>query len=144
MVACAKWGLSARYVGKIGDDQAGTLQQAEMVRAGVESHWITVPDCPSLYPSSWSMGERESGRLLWHAIPVSNTPPRDSEGVGRAVEAPSRDGHDCAAAAAAARWAREMNIPVTADVDNLYPGVEDLLENVDYLISSTSSRAIDQ
>ena len=46
------------------------------------------------------------------------------------------DGHDCAAAAAAARWAREAHIPVTADLDNLYPGVEALLENVDYAISS--------
>jgi len=46
------------------------------------------------------------------------------------------DGHDCAGAAAAARWAREAAIPVIADLDNLYPGVEALLENVDYLISS--------
>ena len=46
------------------------------------------------------------------------------------------DGHDCSAAATAARWAREAHIPVTADLDNLYPGVEVLLENVDYVISS--------
>ena len=46
------------------------------------------------------------------------------------------DGHDCAGAAAAARWARDAAIPVIADLDNLYPGVEALLENVDCLISS--------
>jgi sugar/nucleoside kinase (ribokinase family) len=46
------------------------------------------------------------------------------------------DGHDCGAAATAARWARQASIPVTADLDNLYSGVEALLENVDYLISS--------
>jgi len=32
--------------------------------------------------------------------------------------------------------AREASIPVIADLDNLYPGVEALLEHVDYLISS--------
>jgi sugar/nucleoside kinase (ribokinase family) len=46
------------------------------------------------------------------------------------------DGHDCAGATLAARWARSASIPVSADLDNLYPGVEVLLENVDYAITS--------
>lgn len=46
------------------------------------------------------------------------------------------DGHDCAGATQAARWARGAQIPVAADLDNLYPGVEVLLENVDYAIAS--------
>jgi sugar/nucleoside kinase (ribokinase family) len=46
------------------------------------------------------------------------------------------DGHDTAAAAQAARWAREAGIAVFADVDNLYTGVEALLANVDYLMAS--------
>jgi hypothetical protein len=41
IIACRRWGLSARYVGKIGDDSAGKLQRAEMQREGVEAHWIT-------------------------------------------------------------------------------------------------------
>ena len=32
VTACALWGLKARYVGKIGDDSAGILQQNEMIR----------------------------------------------------------------------------------------------------------------
>jgi sulfofructose kinase len=46
------------------------------------------------------------------------------------------DGHDTAAATAAAGWARAAGIPVIADLDELYPGVEALLKNVDYLITS--------
>jgi sulfofructose kinase len=46
------------------------------------------------------------------------------------------DGHDTAAATAAADWARAAGIPVIADLDELYPGVEALLKNVDYLITS--------
>ena len=35
------------------------------------------------------------------------------------------DGHDTAAATLAASWAHEAGIPVIADLDELYPGVED-------------------
>src|SRR6202007_3014806 len=41
-----------------------------------------------------------------------------------------------APAALAATWAREAGMIVTADIDNLYSGVEVLLERVDYLIGS--------
>ncbi len=37
---------------------------------------------------------------------------------------------------AAAGWARAAGIPVIADVDELYPGVDALLKSVDYLITS--------
>jgi len=46
------------------------------------------------------------------------------------------DGYDTEAATIAAGWARAAGIPVTADLDELYPGVEKLLQNVDYLIVS--------
>jgi sugar/nucleoside kinase (ribokinase family) len=46
------------------------------------------------------------------------------------------DGHDTHAAAAAARWAREAGIPVTADLDNIYPGLPELLAVTDYAITS--------
>ena len=46
------------------------------------------------------------------------------------------DGFDTAAATVAAGWARAAGIPVIADLDELYPGVEELLQNVDYLIVS--------
>ena len=32
IVACRRWGLRARYVGKIGDDAAGKLQERELER----------------------------------------------------------------------------------------------------------------
>jgi sulfofructose kinase len=46
------------------------------------------------------------------------------------------DGHDTAAAAVAAAWARDAGVPVIADLDDLYPGVETLLNKIDYLITS--------
>jgi sulfofructose kinase len=36
----------------------------------------------------------------------------------------------------AAKWARAAGVPVIADLDEIYPGVEELLRNIDYLIVS--------
>jgi sulfofructose kinase len=137
LVACSRWGLKTRYAGKIGDDAFGLLQREEMQRAGVESHWITTPHCQS--QSSFILVDENTGErtVLWKRDPRLELLPGE---IFREWVVQSRlvhvDGHDCAGAATAARWAREAQIPVTADLDNLYPGVEALLENVDYLISS--------
>jgi sugar/nucleoside kinase (ribokinase family) len=137
LVACSRWGLKTRYAGKIGDDGFGLLQQTEMERAGVESHWIIAPNCQS--QSSFILVDEATGErtILWKRDPRLELLPAE---IRREWVIQSRllhvDGHDCAAAATAARWAREARIPVIADLDNLYPGVEALLENVDYLISS--------
>src|SRR5436309_2891463 len=39
-------------------------------------------------------------------------------------------------AAVAAGWARAAGVPVVADLDDVYPGVDALLKNIDYLITS--------
>jgi sugar/nucleoside kinase (ribokinase family) len=137
MVACSRWGLTARYVGKIGDDQAGRLQQDEMERTAVESHWIVTPNCQS--QAAFILVDEATGErtILWKRDSRLELRPDE---IRREWITQSRllhvDGHDCAGAAAAARWAREARIPVTADLDNVYAGVEVLLENVDYIISS--------
>src|SRR5258708_28122125 len=65
VTACARWGLRARYVGKIGDDSSGQLQQDEMRRAGIEAHWIAVPACQS--QSSFILVDEQTGErtVLW-------------------------------------------------------------------------------
>jgi sulfofructose kinase len=137
MVACSAWGLKARYVGKVGDDAFASLQRAGMERAGTESHWIVAQHCQS--QSSFILVDERSGErtVLWKRDPRLELLASE---IRREWVVRSKflhvDGHDCAGATAAARWAREASIPVIADLDNLYPGVEVLLENVDYLISS--------
>jgi sulfofructose kinase len=137
LVACSKWGLKTRYAGKIGDDSFGELQREEMERAGVESHWVVAPSCQS--QSSFILVDERNGErtVLWKRDPRLELLPSE---IRREWVVRSKllhvDGHDCAGAATAARWAREASIPVVADLDNVYPGVEALLKNVDYLISS--------
>jgi len=142
VTACAHWGLKARYVGKIGDDSAAILQQNEMLKAGIEAHWIVVPQCQS--QSSFILVDEVTGErtVLWKRDARLELLPSE---IQREWVVQARllhvDGHDCAGATQAARWARSAHIPVTADLDNLYPGVEVLLENVDYAIASKEFHA---
>jgi sulfofructose kinase len=137
VTACSRWGLTARYIGKVGDDDAAALQREEMGRARIESHWITVPRCQS--QSSYILVDEQSGErtVLWKRDPRLELLPgeieRDWIVQGRLLHV---DGHDCASATQAARWAREAKMLVSADLDNRYSGVEALLENVDYAITS--------
>jgi sulfofructose kinase len=137
VAACARWGLKARYVGKIGDDSSGMLQQSELLKSGIEAHWIVVPHCQS--QCSFILVDEVTGErtVLWKRDPRQELLPSEIE---REWVTEARllhvDGHDCPAATQAAKWARAAQIPVTADLDNLYPGVEALLENVDYAIAS--------
>jgi sulfofructose kinase len=137
VVACARWGLAARYIGKVGDDAAGRFQQEQMQPTGVEAHWIVTAGCPS--QSAFILVDETSGErtILWHGDPRLQLLPQElNQDWIVCARLLHLDGHDCAAAAQAARWAQNADIPVTADIDNQYPGVEVLLENVDYLISS--------
>jgi sugar/nucleoside kinase (ribokinase family) len=136
-VACHRWGLRSRYVGKIGDDAAGRLQREEFAHEGVEAHLLEVPNCASQL--AFIIVDQETGErtILWQ---------RDDRLDLRAEELPQDwiraarlvhvDGHPCAPAAVAARCARAAGAFVTADLDNLYPGIEELLEHIDFVISS--------
>lgn len=137
IVACRRWGLSARYVGKIGDDAAGKFQMEEMEREGVEARWIVAPGCMS--QTSFILVDEPTGErtVLWKRDPKIALRPADikREWISGA-RALLIDGHDTEAAAAAARWASEERIPVVGDFDNRYPQVEVLLEYVDFVIAS--------
>jgi sugar/nucleoside kinase (ribokinase family) len=136
VVACQHWGMSTRYVGKLGEDHAADLHREAFARAGVETRIITVPGGVS--PQSLILvdggGERtvlcrRDERLILHPAELD----RDWIVNARALHV---DGYDTAAATQAAQWAREAGIPVIADLDELYPGVDDLIRNIDYLIVS--------
>jgi len=136
MIACQHWGLRTRYVGKIGDDHAAALHRAEFARTGIEAHLFTAPGCPSqqAFILVDDSGERT---VLWKRDDRLTLRPEELQQDwivnARALHV---DGHDTAAAVTAAGWARASSIPVIADVDDLYPGVETLLKSVDYLITS--------
>jgi sulfofructose kinase len=140
VVACQLWGLSTRYVGKLGDDLAAALHREAFAHAGVETRLTIVPGGAS--PQSLILVDAEGERTVFCR--------RDSGSEDRLILQPTDlrrewienaralhlDGHDTAAAITAARWARAAGVPVIADLDELYPGVEDLLVLIDDCIVS--------
>ena len=136
VIACQTWGLSTRYVGKLGEDDAARLHRDAFARAGVEAQLTIVPGGVS--PQSLILvdegGERtvlcrRDERLLLQPGDLR----REWIVNARALHV---DGYETAAATVAAGWARGAGIPVIADLDELYQGVEELIENIDYLIVS--------
>jgi sugar/nucleoside kinase (ribokinase family) len=136
VIACQTWGLSTRYVGKLGDDDASRLHRQAFDSAGVVAQIITVPGAVS--SQSLILVDAGGERTVFcrrdermHLRP---------EELDRAWIENARalhvDGYDTAAATLAAQWARAAGIPVIADLDEIYPGVDALIENIDYLIVS--------
>lgn len=136
VVACQQWGLQTRYVGKLGDDDAARLHRNEFTRTGVEARLITVPGGAS--PQSLIIVDEGGERTVLcrrEESLVLQPSELNREWVVNA-RALHVDGHDTEAAIQAARWAREAGVAVIADLDETYPGVEELLSNIDYLIVS--------
>jgi sulfofructose kinase len=137
ITACRRWGLRAGYIGKIGDDEAGEFQQEEMDREGVDARWIIAPGCMS--QSAFILIDEKSGErtVLWKRDPRIALRPEDlcADWIAGA-RVLLIDGHDTAASTQAAKWAREAGTLVLGDFDNRYSGVEELLEYVDFAITS--------
>ncbi len=136
VVACQTWGLRTRYVGKLGDDHAACLHREAFDRVGVEARLITV-----------SGGVSPQSLILVDAGGERTVLCRRDESMALKPEELKRewivnarvlhvDGHETAAATLAASWAHDAGIPVVADLDETYPGVDDLIVNIDYLIVS--------
>jgi sugar/nucleoside kinase (ribokinase family) len=136
VVACQTWGLQTRYVGKLGDDDGARLHAAEFARTGVHTQLIHVTGAAS--PKSLILVDQSGERTVLcrrdeRLILRPDELDRDWIVNARALLI---DGYDTAAATLAAQWARTAGIPVIADLDETYPGVEELIRNIDYLIVS--------
>ncbi len=136
VAACAFWGLRTRYIGKLGDDAAARLHHDEFARLGAEAEIVVAPSAPS--PHSFILVDPSGERtVLNQRDPRLTLQPGE---IAREWVVPARalhlDGYDTEAAILAAGWARAAGVPVIADLDELYPGVEALLPLVDHLIVS--------
>lgn len=136
VIACQHWGIATRYVGKLGDDHAADLHREAFARAGVDTRILTATNCASQQSLILVDGHGER-TVLWRRDEALTLRPDDLDREwiinARALHV---DGYDTEAATLAATWARAASIPVVADLDELYAGVDDLLPNVDYLIVS--------
>ena len=140
MVALARLGLRARYIGKVGADETGRFQLDSISSEGVDASGVIVVDGTESQIAFIIVDEATGERtVLWdHDDRLTIEPAEvDREAVtsGRAL---LLDGHNVEASIAAASYARAAGIPTVLDIDNIYAGVERLLPLIDFLISSST------
>jgi sulfofructose kinase len=139
VVACARFGLRAKYIGTVGDDERGRIQLESLRRSGVNLDHLQIrPGCPN--QSAYILVDKSTGErtVIWSRPDCLRIDPEEiaAEQI-TAARLLHIDGHDTPAVGHAARIAREAGIPVSVDVDTIYPGFENVLPLVDYLVASS-------
>jgi sulfofructose kinase len=139
MVVCARLGLKARYVGTVGDDLRGRVQRESLERVGLDLSYVQVrQNCEN--QSAYIIIDQSTGErtVLWRRPECLRLDPdemRPEMILGARLL--HIDGHDTPAVARAASIACAAGIPVTVDVDTIYPGFDKVLSQVDYLVASS-------
>lgn len=139
MVACAKFGLRTKYIGTIGDDERGRIQLESLRNSGIDlEHVQKRTNCPN--QSAYIVIDQSTGErtVLWNRPDCLRIAPEEiTEDQIKCAKLLHIDGHDTAAVEHAARIAHRHGIPVSVDVDTIYPGFDKVLPLVDYLIASS-------
>src|SRR6185437_291031 len=124
MVACANLGLRAKYIGAVGDDERGRVQMESLRGSGVNlDHVQQRRYCPN--QSAYIVIDQATGErtVFWSRPECLCISPEEIEpGQITSAKLLHIDGHDTPAVEHAARIARENGMPVTVDVDTIYPG----------------------
>ena len=138
LVAAARLGLSAAYMGTIGGDSFGRYMLEDFARFGVDTSHVRVePDAVSFHSTVLLNQQSGSRTCIWN--PGTVQPPRpeelDVETLTHA-RALHLDGHMLDAAVHAAKLCRAAGVPVCHDAGGVYPNIERLLPHVSWLIPS--------
>lgn len=140
VVSCAKLGLRSRYIGTIGDDLRGRIQWESLETTGVDVSGVIVREgCPN--QTAYILIDQRTGErtVLWQRPSCLRLLPDDIKADDiTSARMLHLDGYDTEAAAKAASIARSAHIPVSLDVDTPYPHFDAVLQNVDYLVASST------
>jgi len=139
IVTCARLGLRTKYVGTIGDDLRGQIQRESLEGTGVDTSGLIVREgCPN--QTAYIIIDERTGErtVLWQRYDCLRLTPQDIDPADvHHARMLHIDGYDIDAAAHAASIARASNVPVTLDVDTIYPGFDCVLQHVDYLVAGS-------
>ncbi|MDX6269720.1 MAG: sulfofructose kinase [Acidobacteriota bacterium] len=139
MVALKRLGLRAAYAGRFGSDAEGLFGLGTLAAEGVDVEFAQVIEGARNQIAFIVIDARTGERtIIWD---------RDARLAYAAEDAPAGfaargrvlhlDAHDPPACARLAREARAAGTIVSADIDNIYDGLPELLPLIDVLISSS-------
>jgi sulfofructose kinase len=134
--ALQRLGLKTRYVGKFGDTAEGDFARESLVRVGVDvTGCLVAPGTQNQVAVIWIDESNEERTISYIREPGLEIRPEEVD--RRAVTAGGVllvDGHNLPATTQAARWAREMSIPVLLDVERSLAETPPLLDLADYIL----------
>jgi sulfofructose kinase len=139
LVACARLGWRARYLGGVGDDEAGRQVEEALAQEGVDVQTKTRQGASTR--RAIIVVEARTGRraVLEHRDPTVALRLEDLDSTlvtsGRVLLI---DARDPTVSAAAALMAQAVGVPTVLDVEAPAPGVEDLLQLVDVIVATAS------
>jgi sugar/nucleoside kinase (ribokinase family) len=139
MVALARWGVKAKYIGKVGGDELGSFSLDSIRREGVDVVSVMIePEATNQFAVILVDGVSGERTILWD---------RDERLMYREGELRKEDvcsgkilhldGHDIRAAIQCARWAKEEGIPTAIDIDKVEPLTGELIKEIDFVITSS-------
>lgn len=135
LVAMSKMGISAAYMGTLGDDLSGDFIRGKLQHYGVDiSHVRKVPGTTS---SSFIMcNTRNVSRTCICSMGTAQAPEREDlhEETIKKARYLHLDGSHLEAAVEAARIARQYGVLVSLDAGTVFEGIERLLPLADILI----------
>lgn len=138
LVAMSKLGISAEYMGTVGDDMYGGFILDKFRQYGVAAEKVrTIPDAVSFHSFVLCNVANSSRTCIWNKGTV--TPPEISDIDLETLQSAKflhLDGHQLETAIFAAQKAHEYGVKVSLDAGGTYPGIERLLPHVDVLIPS--------
>jgi sugar/nucleoside kinase (ribokinase family) len=136
MVACSRLGLRTKFLGKVGDDDAGRLSVALLEREGVEASGVRIAaGVPTQV--AFIMVDKDSGErtVVWSCDEASVLRPAE---LSREEIVQARVLHVDATGLAAGllplRWAREASVVTSIDLDLVAPWTEEALGLVDLCV----------
>lgn len=138
LTVCARLGWRSTYIGAFGSDELGTLSRNSLVDEGIDLGGArTVAGATNQFAVILVDARSGARTVLWDRHPLLTWEPAD---LPREAVTSARillvDCYETAAAAQAARYAREAGVPTVLDVEKVRPGVADLLQQTDVIIAA--------
>lgn len=138
MVALHRLGFSTAYAGRFGSDPEGQFGLATLISEGVNTDFTETIEGASTQIAYIIIDSRNGERtIVWDrddrlAFKADDAP----KGFGSLGRVLHLDAHDPPAALRVAKDAKNSGAIISADIDNIYDGLPELLPLIDLLITS--------
>ncbi|MFH1313115.1 MAG: PfkB family carbohydrate kinase [Candidatus Eisenbacteria bacterium] len=138
LVACSRWGLKAKYIGKVGGDEMGEFSYGALEKEGIDLNHVVRVD-GALNQFAFILVDARTGErtIIWRRDKeLEITPDEVPAEAVKQGEFLLLDGHDSHAAAKAAAIASEAGVGVVVDAETVKPGTGDMIQASRYVVCS--------